>query len=342
MKTFYSILTLGLLGCTTTKSPQFIYKTEPLVIAHRGASGYMPEHTLEAYEKAIEMGADFIEPDLVSTKDGILVARHENEISETTDVKIKFPDRKKEKTIDGVKVTGWFTEDFTLAELKTLRAKERLFFRNQKLNGQFQIPTFEEVLQLVKRKSESLKRTIGVYPETKHPSYFKALNLPLEDNLLKLLEQYNLHHFASPVFIQSFEVGNLKELKAKTKVKLIQLMDEKGSPFDNPGKSYKAMASKEGLKEISAYAYGIGPNKRLIVPSGVFGLKSPTSLVSDAHKAGLKVHPWTFRSDNLFLAKDYAGSPEKELIQFFELGVDGVFSDFTDTAVKARKTYTGY
>ena len=290
----------------------------PIVIAHRGASGYRPEHTLAAYELAIDLGADFIEPDLVATKDGVLIARHENEISETTDVakRAEFASRRTTRQIDGREVTGWFTEDFTLAEIKTLRVKERLPFRNQEYNGRFSVPTFEEVLALARR------RNVGVYPETKHPTYFRSIGLPLEEPLLAILEAAGYRDRNAPVFIQSFEVGNLKELRKKTAVPLIQLL-EQGQPYD--------------LAEIAGYADGIGPDKRLIVPAdGAGRLQAPTSLVDDAHLAGLLVHPWTFRSDRQFLAAEYGGDPGKEYDQFFSLGVDGVFSDFADTAVHAR------
>jgi glycerophosphoryl diester phosphodiesterase len=276
---------------------------------------------LAAYELAIDMGADFIEPDLVATKDGVLIARHENEISETTDVaeRPEFASRRTTKRIDGREVTGWFTEDFTLAEIKTLRAKERLPFRNQNYNGRFEVPTFVEVLALARR------RGAGVYPETKHPTYFRSIGLPLEEPLLAILEAAGYRDRNAPVYIQSFETGNLKELREKTAVPLIQLL-EPGQPCD--------------LAKIAGYADGIGPDKRLIVPINDRGqLQTPTSLVDDAHLAGLLVHPWTFRSDHPFLAPEYEGDPQKEYDQFFSLGVDGVFSDFADTAVHARSTY---
>jgi glycerophosphoryl diester phosphodiesterase len=313
----------------------------PLIIAHRGASGYRPEHTLASYELAIRMGADFIEPDLVSTKDGVLLARHENEISETTDVAAhpEFADRKATRTIDGHELTGWFTEDFTLAEIKTLRAKERLPFRDPSFNGQFEVPTFAEVIALAKRKSAETGRTIGVYPETKHPSYFRSIGLPLEEPLLKELQEAGYHGKTAPVFIQSFEVENLKGLREITDLPLIQLMEAEGRPWDDP-RTYHDLATPAGLAEIAEYADGIGPDKRRIVPIGPDGrLLSPTSLVEDAHAAGLLVHPWTFRSDGTFLAPDYEGRPEREYEQFFSLGVDGLFSDFSDTAVRARETW---
>jgi glycerophosphoryl diester phosphodiesterase len=300
----------------------------PIVIAHRGASGYRPEHTLAAYELAIELGADFIEPDLVSTKDGILIARHENEISETTDVadRPEFASRRTTKRIDGVEVAGWFTEDFTLAEITTLRTRERLPFRSQDFNGRFPVPTFSEVLDLARRTSATTGRTIGVYPETKHPTYFRSIGLPLEEPLLAALDRADDEKRSVPVYIQSFETGNLRDLRQRTDLPLIQLLDI-GQPYD--------------LARIAEYADGIGPNKRLVVPvDGQGRLQSPTSLVEDAHRAGLLVHPWTFRSEGRFLAPEYDEDPEAEYHQFFSLGVDGVFSDFPNAAVSARDSWS--
>lgn len=300
----------------------------PLVIAHRGASGYRPEHTIAAYELAIEMGADFIEPDLVITGDGVLIARHENDITGTTDVidRPEFRSRRRTKWVDGREVTGWFAEDFTLAEIKTLRARERLEFRDRSFNGRFEIPTFEEILDLARR------RGVGVYPETKFPSYFRSLGLPLEEPMVEALHASGLR----AVFLQSFEVGNLKLLKTMTDLPTIQLLDAGGKPWDID-RTYQDMATPEGLAEIAAYADGIGPNKRLIVPAAPDGrLRPPTSLVEDAHRAGLQVHPWTFRSDPVFLAPDYEGDPAREIDQFLELGVDGLFSDFPDLALSRR------
>lgn len=318
---------------------------QAIVIAHRGASGERPEHTIAAYTLAIEQGADFIEPDLVLTKDGVLVARHENEISETTDVSAKpeFADRKTTKTIDGQQMTGWFTEDFTLAELKTLRAKERLpqlRKANMAFDGQFEIPTFEEILELAKA------RGVGVYPETKHPSYFASIGLSHEAPLLALLTKYGHTEKTAPVFIQSFEVENLKALRGKTKVRLIQLIDEKGSPPDRADLTYRMMATADGLKTIATYADGVGPNKALVIPRNLIGnLGEPTSLVADAHKVGLAVHPWTFRRENYFLPLAQKsginpaayGDLENEIRAFLDAGVDGIFSDNPAQAVAATK-----
>jgi glycerophosphoryl diester phosphodiesterase len=314
----------------------------PLVIGHRGAAGHRPEHTLASYELAIDYGVDFIEPDLVSTKDGILIARHENDISGTSDVGQKFPERRATKTIDGKKITGYFTEDFTLAEIKTLRAKERLAFRNQGWNGVYEIPTFQEVIDLAKRRSKADGRVIGIYPETKHPSYFRSIGLALEPPLLTTLETNGYVDGSAPVFVQSFEVQNLRDMSKLTGVRLIQLLED-GSlqPYDfvaaGDRRTYGDMMRPGALAEIATYAHGIGPWKRSIVPQHSDGtLLEPTSLVADAHRAGLVVHPYTFRDEPEFLAPDYRLDPIAEYLQFYRLGVDGVFSDFGDTAVRAR------
>jgi glycerophosphoryl diester phosphodiesterase len=314
----------------------------PLVIGHRGAAGHRPEHTLASYELAIDYGVDFIEPDLVATKDGVLIARHENEISATSDVADKFPQRRASKTIEADRITGWFTEDFTLAEIKTLRARERLPFRNQGWNGIYEIPTFQEVIDLAKRRSAADGRVIGVYPETKHPSYFRSIGIALEPLLLQALEANGYTDAGAPVFVQSFEVQNLRDLSRLTKVRLIQLIEAANSrPHDfaaaGDRRSYGDLMLPKGLAEIATYAHGIGPGKRSIVPQGAGGrLLAPTSLVRDAHEAGLAVHPYTFRDEPEFLAPDYQLDPIREYLQFYRLGVDGVFSDFGDTAVRAR------
>ena len=322
----------------------------PLVIGHRGASGYRPEHTLASYRLAIELGADYIEPDLVSTSDHVLVARHENDITGTTDVADhpEFAARKTTKTIDGVAHTGWFTEDFTLAELRTLRAVERLPDlrpTNTAFNGLYQIPTFQEVIDLAKRAG------VGIYPETKHPTYFDSIKLSLEEPLLAALRANGLDSRKAKVFIQSFETGNIRELHGKTRLPLVQLIDAVGAPYDlvtaGDPRTYADLVTPAGLAEIATYADGIGPSKNLIVPRDTAGnLLDPTSLVRDAHRAGLVVHPWTFRRENSFLPLDFRqgnpASPEylrapgdlpAELRLFFRLGVDGVFSDNSDVAV---------
>jgi glycerophosphoryl diester phosphodiesterase len=289
----------------------------PLIIGHRGASGHRPEHTLEGYRLAAEMGADFIEPDLVPTKDGVLIARHENEIGGTTDVSQKFPDRKRTKTVDGVTVTGWFTEDFTLAEMRTLRARERLPFRSHAYDGQFSVPTFDEIIELAQRLGRELGRPIGIYPETKHPTYFRSIGLPLEDRLLDSLEKQGWNTRESPVFIQSFEPGNLRMLRGKTKVRLVQLVDERRT----------AAIDAEGLKEIASYADVVAVTKAFATPD----------LVVHAHAAGLLVHVWTLRADPQFLPAEYHGNAEEEFRRFARLGVDGIFSDFPDIAFRALR-----
>lgn len=323
----------------------------PIIIAHRGASGERPEHTLAAYRLAIEQGADFIEPDLVLTRDGILVARHENEISETTDVAAKpeFADRKTVRMIDGTRREGWFTEDFTLAELKTLRAKERLPElrpANAAHDGRYEIPTFEEILQLLQSHAAQDGKRIGVYPETKHPGYFKALGLDHDQALLKLLKQYGYAGAADPVFIQSFEVGNLIALSQKTDIRLVQLVASEGGPPDEKGVTYASMLTAAGLKNIAAYADGIGPSKDLVIDRNAIGqLGEPSGLVAAAHGAGLVVHPWTFRRENYFLPTDFkggidprdAGDLAGEIRAFVAAGVDGLFSDNPGQAVPAAK-----
>lgn len=291
------------------------------------------------------MGADYIEPDLVMTKDGVLMARHENEISGTTDVAEKFPERKTSKKVDGQDITGWFIEDFTMKEVKTLKARERLSFRNHTFDGKFEVPTFVEILEFVKKQSALKKRPIGIYPETKHPTYFQSIGLPLEEALVKELTLHGLNKKGALVFIQSFEMENLKKLKTLTKLPLIYLIDDpEKSPFDHIVKgdkrTYQDMVLPKNLKEISSIVYGIGPYKRYIIPTNANGdLLPPTTLIQDAHDVGLKVHPFTFRNEAQYLHKDYKSDPVNEYLQFFELGVDGVFSDFADVAVLARKTF---
>jgi glycerophosphoryl diester phosphodiesterase len=300
--------------------------SRPLIIGHRGASGHRPEHTLEGYRLAAEMGADFIEPDLVSTKDGVLIARHENEIGGTTDVEVKFPARRTTRTIDGQTISGWFTEDFTLAEIKTLRARERLLFRSHAYDGQFAIPTFDEVIELAQRLGRELNRPIGVYPETKHPTYFRGIGLPLEEKLIASLAKHGWDRKDAPVFIQSFEPDSLRLLRGKTSVSLIQLTSD------------ASMLDAAGLKQIAAYADGIGPEKRLVVPIGADGsVGAPTDLVQRAHAAGLLVHIWTIRVDKQFLPAGYHGRAEAEFEQFRDLGVDGIFTDFPDVAAKVLR-----
>ena len=350
-------------------------ESAPLVIGHRGTAGYLPDHTLEGYALAIELGADYIEPDLVSTKDGVLIARHEPNITATTDVadRPEFAARRRTMLVDGALESGFFASDFTLAEIKTLRAKQPIpADRPTQFDGKFQIPTFDEVIALAKRKSAETGRSIGIYPETKHPTYHQKLGLPLEDKLLAALTRAGWNHRHAPVFIQSFEQANLKALSKKTKVRLIQLVDADdvnadgslayNAPFDRPydwtvsgkpellARTFGWFATDEGLDDIATYAYGIGPWKRYIVSTindgSVSGpgeaarvLAEPTDLIERAHSRGIKVHTWTFRNEQRRLANDYAGNPINEYLQFYRLGIDGVFSDFTDTAIVARTLF---
>ncbi len=305
-----------------------------LVIAHRGASGYRPEHTLEAYALAVQMGADYIEPDLVSTRDGVLVARHENEIGETTDAALRFPDRQTTKNVDGSNVTGWFVEDLTLAELRTLRARERLSFRDSSYNGQFLVPTFDEVLALADSLGRTRGRVVGVYPETKHPTYFRSIGLPLEEKLLASLTRAGWNRADAPVFIQSFEVANLRRLKSQTDVRLIQLIAA-GSPPDRDVEAsiptYAEMLTPDGLRRVASYAYGIGPEKRLVIPMD----SGETTLVRDAHASNLKVHVWTLRQEPVFIGSRFASDFAAESRAFRDAGVDGVFTDHTEAVVSA-------
>ena len=323
--------------------------SEPLVIAHRGASGYRPEHTLAAYDLAIRMGADYIEPDLVSTKDGVLVARHENEISTTTDVADRpvFANRRTTKIVDGVSFTGWFTEDFTLAELKQLRAKERLPDirpNNTIYDGRFRIPTLQEIIDL------AVRYRVGIYPETKHPTYFDSIGLSLEEPLVATLRANGLNRPDSEVFIQSFETTNLRQLNRVIDVPLVQLIGGTGAPYDlvaaGSALTYDDLATPAGLRRIAGYADGIGPDKNRIVPRDAAGfLLEPTALVDNAHRAGLLVHPYTFRAENTFLLADFRigtdparyGDIAAEYELFFSLGVDGVFAEQPDIAVYARR-----
>jgi glycerophosphoryl diester phosphodiesterase len=333
--------------------------SKPIVIGHRGASGYVPEHTLAGYFIAIQMGADYVEPDLVSTRDGVLVARHENDISGTTDVAAhpEFAARRTTKTIDGVSITGWFTEDFTLAELKTLRAKERipqLRPGNARFDGKFEVPTLEEVLALVQAVNSHRRhdRPVGVYPETKHPTYFTGIGLAMEERLVKTLHRHGYRGRKAPVFIQSFEVGNLKRMARMTDLPLVQLLDASGRPFDftlaGDPRTYADLAKPAGLAEIARYAGGVGVNKNLMIARTSQGfLGAATTLVKDAHAQGLIVHGWTFRAENSFLPKDFQSSSdplalgdlEGEIKGFLELGMDGFFTDQADIGVGARNAF---
>ena len=353
----------------------------PLVIGHRGgATGYLPDHTLENYALGIAFGADFVEPDLVATQDGQLIARHEPNLIDTTNVKDlpQFASRRRTALLDGVEVDGFWASDFTLAEIKQLRAVQPLGDRDQSFNGKFQIPTLWEVIDLVKRKSREEGRTIGIYPETKHPTYHQQLGLPLEDRLLAVLTQAGWNHRSAPVFIQSFETANLRYLRSRTSVRLIQLVDADdvnadgslafNKPYDKPydwvvsGRAglFKDLLTSQGLAEVRTYADGVGPWKTYLISSkckvlagtacadsngdGLVDerdrvLLPATDVLANAHHAGLLVHPYTFRSEQKRLASNYAGSPVNEYLAFYELGVDGLFADFADTAFAARAMF---
>jgi glycerophosphoryl diester phosphodiesterase len=337
----------------------------PIIIAHRGASGYVPEHTLASYFLAIQQGADFVEPDLVSTADRVLVARHENEIGGTTDVAShpEFADRRTTKIIDGVGIEGWFTEDFTLVELKTLRARERIADlrpANARFDGQFEIPTLDEILDLVhgadvvrahsaRARHEPAPRRIGVYPETKHPSYFSGIGLGLEEPLLATLERHGYAGREAPVFIQSFETANLRSLRSQTELPLVQLVAAGGAPFDwvlaaDP-RNYAGMITRRGLAQVADYADAIGVEKTLVIPRTAQGaLGAATGLIDDAHAEGLLVHAWTFRAENHFLpvplrsTADPAGLGDlgAELIPYLKAGLDGMFIDQPVLGVRTR------
>jgi glycerophosphoryl diester phosphodiesterase len=373
----------------------------PLITGHRGAPGYLPDHTLQGYKLAIEMGADYIEPDLVSTKDGYLIARHEPNIGGTTDVAKKFPERKRDGIVDGGLIKGdWFASDFTLKEIKTLRAVQPLpKERSTKYDGMFEIPTFDEVLELAKREGRKRGRAVGVYPETKHPTYHQQLGLPLERKVVDTLKRHGLNYKGAPVIIQSFEQANLRFLNRITPVTLSQLVDAwdvalDGSlvfaqtslrPYDwtvsnDPellARTYGYFATNAGLDEIAEYADIIAPWKPYIVPTtgtdldgdGDFddvtgdgeaderdrAVAAPTSLIRRAHRRGLDVHTWTFRNEPRRIASDYFrwvgdhdytvdeghAAAKAEYKLFYALGIDGLFSDFTDTAVAAREEFFG-
>jgi glycerophosphoryl diester phosphodiesterase len=355
----------------------------PLVVAHRGASGYLPEHTLEAYQKAIELGADAIEPDLISTKDGILISRHDPNLAFSTDVAShpEFASRKRvDFSVDGEKQTGWFAHDFTLAEIKTLGAISTDSERPQEFNGKLKVVTFQEIIDLVKAQSAKTGRNIAVYPETKNPTFHRDLGLPLEDKLIAMLEAAGWNNRVAPVFVQSFEPGSLKLMKSKGLLTpMVQLIDADdydlkagtltyAAPYDRPYDWFKAgdkrlfsaMVTPAGLAEIKTYADGIGPWKPYIIPvkgqldasgnlkdvngDGKANLndassQAPTTLIADAHRAGLFVHAYTFRNEKRRLTADAKGDPLAEYLQYYRLGLDGLFSDFADTAIAARSAY---
>lgn len=381
----FSLITLSLVmiagrGSTSTLTSPTLDGQKPLVIAHRGASGYLPEHTLEAYQKAIDLGADVIEPDLISTKDGVLIASHYPNLAINTDVATRpeFASRRRENwSVDGELQNGWFAHDFTLAEIKTLGVVATDPGRPQQYNGKYRIVTLQEIIDLVKVESRKLGRTIAIYPETKNPTYHRDLGLPLEDKLIAIINSVGWNNKRAPVFVQSFEPSSLKEMREKgLRVRMVQLIDADGydfktggmtyaPPFDRPydwqksgdHRLFKDMVTPPGLAEIRTYADGIGPWKPYIVPvkgrlddagklqdinaDGQIDLRdastqAPTSLIADAHKLGLFVHAYTFRNEDRYLAHNYSGDPQAEYREFFRLGLDGVFSEFPDTAIAAR------
>lgn len=332
---------------------------DPVIIGHRGAPGYRPEHTLASYELAYRMGVDYVDVDLVPTKDGQLVARHEPEISGTTDVSKhpEFANRKKTLVIDGVSTTGWFTQDFTLAELKTLRAVERIPANrphNTLYNGRYQIATFQEVLDLTKRLGKELHRTLGTYPEVKHSTFFQSIGSPTEPKLVSILKRNGLDRPDAPAIIQSFEVSNLIALHQQIRTPLLQLTSASGAPADFVAKgdkrTYADIVSAKGLKDVAKYAKYLGPDKAQIIPLDAAGaLTTPTAIVADAHKAGLKVQPYTFRNENPFLPANLRSSAEPdaygdvftEEAAFFKAGVDGFFADQPDTALESLHAFLG-
>ncbi len=355
-------------------------RAAPLVIAHRGASGYLPDHTIAAYRRAIDMGADFIEPDVVSTRDGVLVVRHEPMLSQTTNVADhpQFAARRRTMLLDGVAVTDWFTTDFTLAELKTLRARQPMAWRDQSHNDRYAIPTLQEVIDLARTESakrgrevgREIGREIGVAPETKHPTWHAAQGLPLEDALVAALDAAGWKDRAAPVIIQSFETGNLRYLRRRTGVRLLQLVDGGGPdaagamtlapdnlrPFDwtvtGDSRTWADLLTPAGLADVKTWADYVAPWKLWLIPTraaapgdgvapdavgeGARLALPPTSIVRDAHAAGLGVVTWTLRSEARFLAASYGGDPAKEVQALIDLGVDGLFSDFPDVAAAAR------
>ncbi len=391
--TFFAITAVLIMGCNqddstpevipTSKYPTLTGK-DPLIVAHRGASGYLPEHTLAAYAKAIELGADFIEPDLVMTQDGVLVVRHEPMLSGTTNVSeiAAFASKKSTKDIDGVLVEDWFVSDFTLAEIKQLRAKQAFSERSQAYNNLYEIPTFNEVIALVKEKSTQLGKTIGIYPETKHPAFHEALNLPISDKLLEALTTAGWNDKSAPVFVQSFEVSNLQYIRSKSTVKIIQLLScydvalngdlifevpngetvSYGKPYDwhlqGDSRDYSYFTTEAGLNFVKTYADGIGPWKPFLISykgtdtnQDTFAddmnadgkindadktALEPSDLIERAHAKGLQVHAYTFRNESRRLLSNYHNNPILEYQAFYNLGLDGLFTDFTDTALLAR------
>jgi glycerophosphoryl diester phosphodiesterase len=362
-KTFLLYVLVGFVGAVLMTGTSAGAESRPFVIAHRGASGYVPEHTLAGYFIAIQQGTDYVEPDLVITKDGALVARHENEIGGTTDVAMhpEFAARKTTKVIDGETMTGWFTEDFTLAELKTLRARERLpelRRGNTRWDRAFEIPTFEEVLDLVaaadaqralaaREQGRPAPPRIGVYPETKHPSWFASLGLHFDVRMLDALNRHGYSKRSDPVCLQSFEVANLEALRRKTDLPIVQLVAPTGQPADftlaRDPRTYLDLMSDAGLREIATYADAIGPHKWMVVRFDATG-GVDTGLARRARAAGLGIHVWTLRAENEFLPDTLRsggevaarGDMDKEIHALLDAGITGFFSDFPDLAVRSR------
>ncbi len=375
-------------GGDSTPAPSFsmpfktLNSTQPIVVGHRGASGVLPEHTIEAYARAIDMGADFVEPDLVATKDGVLIARHEPNITSTTNVASlpQFASRRTTKKVDGVDETGWFASDFTLAEIKTLGAVITDAERPKQFDGLYKIPTLQEIIDLVKARRAATSREIGIYPETKHPTFHRQLGLGLEDRLISSINAAGWNSKTAPVFVQSFEPGSLKEMRAKgLNTRMVQLIDADdydlktgkltyAAPYDRPydwtvsgdTRLFSAMVTPAGLAEIKTYADGIGPWKPYILPIKATldaagnivdrngdgkrdyndaSAQSATTLIDDAHKAGLLVHAYTFRNEQRRLTFELNKDPAAEYLPYYRLGLDGLFSDFPDTAIAARSTY---
>ena len=350
-----------------TEAATKVWKTlngkQPLVIGHRGYAGLRPDHTIAGYVLAIEKGADFVEPDLCMTKDGHLICRHEPMMSGTTNVKDhpEFASYKTKKFLDGDSITDWFVCDFTLAEIKTLRAIQPLSGapsnRSKEFDGMFSIPTFQEMIEVVKSESSARGRTVGIYPETKHPTFHEGRGLKITDKVLEILTLNGWNNADAPVYLQSFEVSNLQYARSKSTVKIVQLIDAddvdndgnitlappSAQPFDfvvskNP-QTFKYLTTNEGLDFVKTYANGIGPWKPYIIPyrNNTKERLKPTDLVQRAHARNLVVHPFTFRKEPFRLLKDYNGDFQAELKDFYDLGVDGLFTDFSEEAVSARK-----
>lgn len=338
----------------------------PIIIAHRGAQHIFPEHTLEGYKKAIALGADFIEPDLVMTKDGVLVSRHEPYISATTDVKDhpEFINRKTTKTVDGQQITDWFVSDFTLSELKTLRARQARPERDKSYDDQFEIPTFQEIIDLAKAHKTTSGNSVGIYPELKHPTFHKEIGVPMLNTFMKQLEASEFNSKEAPIFVQCFEVSTLQEIRRLSSVRSIQLIGASGISkegtliFTHPDGSYNAegapydfhingnehtfewFATERGMQYVATYADGIGPWKGFIIPYTTKDDNSPnvlpaTDFVTLAHKNGLEVHPYTFRDEDVQWQE---GSGKNEYDLFRAAGIDGLFTDNVEVALKALET----